>query len=260
VDGGNRNLAISDTILQCINHKNVIEKAVTVANIPQYFRNARKCHVLLDNLASDQPMRSLDDIFDNLKFIDQALAQAGGRPLVTSPLTGEDFNRRLAGWAHDAWCFPVEKSTIEYAAIEPGLLNGYSMCSNHIQSLFDHPYFSRAWCFPEMMLGKNLSIWGANEAAAFHLGDFQAWLELVREVRDKAMKLGTWVEACSPPNASTAIGTILGALAGDEQRLESLQVELHGLTSARTDIINGGPYWWRENYMGISNLLAVASI
>lgn len=42
--------------------------------------------------------------------------------------------------------------------------------------------------------------------------------------------------------------------------LNSLQTQVKGINSARSDIINGGPYWWYENYKGISNVFSVVSI
>ncbi|KAH8898831.1 hypothetical protein GQ53DRAFT_742018 [Thozetella sp. PMI_491] len=57
-----------------------------------------------------------------------------------------------------------------------------------------------------------------------------------------------------------AIDNILRVLEEDILRLVFLKVQVMGITSARTDIINGGPNWWVENYRGVSNIFSAISI
>lgn len=53
---------------------------------------------------------------------------------------------------------------------------------------------------------------------------------------------------------------ILGAIEEDIRILRTLQTVVRGINAARTDIINGGQFWWLENPKGISNIFSAISI
>lgn len=46
----------------------------------------------------------------------------------------------------------------------------------------------------------------------------------------------------------------------DKFWLSFLRTQVQGISSARTDIIAGRPYWWQENHKGICNIFSAISI
>jgi hypothetical protein len=84
-------------------------------------------------------------------------------------------------------------------------------------------------------------------------------MDLATDSMDKAIKLRDWISA---PRVlrNEAFNAIIKGIEDDLLKIHSLQTEVKGLSSARTDIINGCNSWWHENPMGISNIFSVVSI
>lgn len=240
----------------CINQADTSEKSAEISKMYEYYRSARMCHILIDLPEVWNPQH----IVDNLKFIDHILSHMGGAALASEArgLT-ENLTHRLSTWANREWTFPVDKSTVRSAAIDMGVLNCYSTCISHVRSLFDNLYFSRVWTFQEMILGKNITMWGINPNSISYIGELHTWIDLATDSKDKAFKLQMWIENCRVLNTGS-VNAVLRIIEEDNLSLNSLQTQVKGITCARTDIINGGPYWWYENYKGISNIFSAVSI
>ena len=240
----------------CINQTDENEKAEEVPKMNQYYKNAGKCHILMDMVEVWNPQ----DIVENLKFLNHILLHMGGASLASEAIAlTPNMTERLAGWANARWAFPVDETTVRSAAIDKGVLNCYSTCIEHVRSLFDNAYFTRVWTFQEMVLGKNITMWGINRQSIAYIGQLQTWMDLATDAKDKAFKLQAWIEA-SRVLKTESVKAILRIIEEDNLTLASLQIQVLGITSARSDIINGGPSWWHENYKGISNIFSAVSI
>ena len=239
----------------CINQTEP-EKSVEVAKMYEYYKSARRCHIMLDLLEVWNPQ----DIVDNLKFIDHVLSHMRGAALASEAreLT-EKVTSRLTMWANKKWVFPIEESIVRSAAIDMGVLNCYSTCIKHVKSLFDNLYFSRVWTFQEMILGKNITMWGINPESVSCIGQLHTWMDLATDSKDKAYKLQAWIENCRVLETGS-VSAVLRIIEDDNEDLGILQTQVRGISSARTDIINGGPSWWYENWMGVSNIFSAISI
>ena len=110
-----------------------------------------------------------------------------------------------------------------------------------------------------MILGKNITMWGINHKSISCIGEFHTWMDLATDSKDKAAKLQAWIELCRV-HKTASVNAILGIIEDDNLSLSSLQMQVLGIHSARTDIINGGPNWWYENYKGISNIFSAVSL
>lgn len=143
----------------CLNQVDSTEKSAEIAKMYQYYKNARKCHILINMDEVWDPQ----DIVNNLKFLDHILSHMRGAALASEARLTENLANRLLMWANKEgkeWTFPVDKSMVMSAAVDMGVLNCYSTCIGHVRSLFDNLYFSRVWTFQEMILGKNITLWG----------------------------------------------------------------------------------------------------
>jgi hypothetical protein len=240
----------------CINQFDEREKAVEISNMFIYYKNARRCHILLDMPQVWNPQ----EIVDDLKFVDHILAHMGGAALASEAMLTEKLINRLSHWATKRdWTFPVDEMTVRSAAIDMGVLNCYSTCIHHVRSLFENPYFTRVWTFQEMILGKNITMWAINPNTISEIGALHIWMDLATDATDKAFKLQRWIESSRVMNTGSVLA-ILGKIEEDNIVLNSLQMQVMGINSARADIINGGSLWWRENYKGISNIFSAISI
>ncbi|RYP54129.1 hypothetical protein DL768_001014 [Monosporascus sp. mg162] len=240
----------------CLNQEDEDEKAVEIAKMFEYYKSARMCHILLDMPQVWNPQ----EIVDNLKFIDHTLSHMGGTALASEARLTENLTKRLSKWADsDEWAFPVDKVIVRSAAVDMGVLNCYATCINHVRSLFDNMYFTRVWTFQEMILGKNITLWAVNPERIDHIGELDTWMDLAADSKDKAYKLWIWIDGHRFVNTAS-VNAILGKIAEDKEALDSLQMQVRGISGARTDIINGGPWWWRENYKGISNIFSAVSL
>ncbi|CZR64380.1 uncharacterized protein PAC_14278 [Phialocephala subalpina] len=239
----------------CINQTDENEKNVEIPKMYEYYKSARKCYVLMDMDEVWNPQ----DIVDNLKFIDHILSHMGGASLASEARLTENLTNRLSMWANTNWTFPMDDSTVRSAAIDMGVLNCYSTCISRVRSLFSNLYFSRVWTFQEMLLGKNITIYGINGESISCIGELDTWMDLATDSKDKAYKLQAWI-VTSRVLRTASVNAILRIIEEDCLSLDSLQTQVKGISSARTDIINGGPNWWHENHKGISNIFSAISI
>lgn len=239
----------------CINQIESPEKSAEIAKMYQYYKSARKCHILLDMEEVWKPQ----DIVNDLQFIDHILSHMGGAALASEANLSPNLTQRLSRWADKKWTFGLGESLVKSAAIDTGLINCYSTCVRNVRSLFDNPYFTRVWTFQEMLLGKNITMWGNNGKELCQIGKLNNWMDLATDSKDKALKLLDWIESCRVlKNAS--VNAILQKIQEDNSSLNSLQMQVMGMSCARTDIINGGPNWWYENHKGISNVFSAISL
>ncbi|CAM1505828.1 Fc.00g114650.m01.CDS01 [Cosmosporella sp. VM-42] len=240
----------------CINQTDDKEKNAEVVKMYEYYRSARSCYILVE----------MDDVWDpqkivnDLRFLGHILSNMGGTTLASEAKSlTTNLTNQLSEWAKKPWTFGVHPSIVQSAAIDMGVLNCYSTCIHHVRSLFENPYFTRMWTFQEMILGKNITMWGISPRDISCIGELHIWMDLATDAKDKAYKLQEWVENCWHVKPDS-VNTILRFIEDDNQTLSSLQLQVKGISSARTDIINGGPYWWYENYMGVSNIFSAVSI
>ncbi|KAK7424052.1 hypothetical protein QQX98_000662 [Neonectria punicea] len=216
----------------CINQTDENEKASEIPKMFEYYRNAERCHLLLDMEEKRIPQKIVDD----LKFIDHILYHMRGAALATEAVgLTDNLISRLAQWANTKWKFDIAQSTVRSAAIDMGVVNCYSTCIDRVTSLFDNAYFSRVWTFQEMILGKNITMWGINPRSMFYIGQLHTWMDLAIDCTDKAVKLRDWIEN-GRFLKTAAVNAILRVI---EEDVESL---------------------WRENYKGVSNIFSAISI
>ncbi|KAI9172579.1 hypothetical protein HJFPF1_02085 [Paramyrothecium foliicola] len=240
----------------CLNQANQVEKDTEIAKMFQYYKYARRCHILVDMTEVWNPQ----DIVNDLKFLDHVLTHMRGAALASEAVgLTENMIGRLSAWSEANWSFPMDKMMAKSAAIDLGVLNCYATCINHVKSLFANSYFSRVWTFQEMILGKNIIMWGINRDHISCIGELHIWNDLATDVKDKAIKLREWIQDSRRLNTST-VKAILRIIEEDSVILNSLQIQVEGMNSARTDIINGGPYWWCENHKGVSNIFSAISM
>jgi Heterokaryon incompatibility protein (HET) len=240
----------------CINQADESEKSAEMSKMFDYYRSARMCYILIDLPDVWKPQ----DIVDNLQFIDHILSHMHGAALASEAkgLT-QNLTNRLAWWANAEWTFDMDKSKVRAAAIDMGVLNCYSTCISNVRSVFQNLYFTRVWTFQEMLLGNNITMWGINPDRISCIGELHIWMDLAIDSKDKAYKLQTWIDT-SRVLKTASVNAILRIIEEDHESLDSLQTQVKGISCARTDIINGGPEWWKENYKGISNIFSAISI
>ncbi|KAK4099513.1 hypothetical protein N658DRAFT_159790 [Parathielavia hyrcaniae] len=278
----------------CLDQENAAEKLAEVGQMYEYYKNAEQCHIILDmddgaegeseegeqqedeedqeaenGGGADQPLGAPSTIYnpvwepqtiiDDLKFLDHILHHMVGAARATDALLSTNVVRQLSEWAQAPWRFPVSQAAVRAAAVEPGVLNCYATCVSQVRSLFRNLYFSRVWTFQEMLLGKNITMWGVNPDDMKCIGQFGTWMDLAIDASDKAVKLRDWVDECRKFN-TRGINAILQVIEEDLLTLRFLRTQVQGINSARTDIISGGPYWWRDNYKGICNIFSAISI
>ncbi|KEF51132.1 uncharacterized protein A1O9_12746 [Exophiala aquamarina CBS 119918] len=241
----------------CINQADENERSAEISKMYEYYSNADTCHILLGMTKVWDPQV----IVNNLHFVDHILAHMGGAALASeAPGLTTNSTRRLAQWENDEkWAFPVVESTVRAAAIDMGVLNCYATCVSHVKSMFDNPYFFRVWTFQEMILGKNITMWGINQEKISEIGKLSTWMDLAIDSQDKAVKLLNWIRE-SRALKTASVNTILRFIEEDCHSLDALQTQVKGISSARTDIINGGPSWWHGNHKGVSNIFSAVSI
>jgi len=240
----------------CIIQTSKVDQAIEVSKMFEYYKSAQRCHVLLDMPVVWDPQQ----IVDNLKFVDHVLVHMEGASLAAgAPGIMPEQRTRLKEWTDADWTFGIPQAMVRSAAIDMGVLNCYSTCVKHVRSLFRNPYFTRVWTFQEMILGKNVVMWAVDRKNMAHIGELDTWMDLAVDSMDKALKLQTWIENSRKMN-SALINAILRVIEEDILSLISLQLQVRGIESARTDIINGGPYWWYENRRGVANIFSAVSL
>jgi hypothetical protein len=239
----------------CLNQEDGKEMSVETAKMYQYYKSARKCYILMEMEEEWYPQ----EIVDNLKFIDHVLAYMRGAALASEAKLTENLTNRLSMWANAEWKFPLDISVVKSAAIDLGVINCYWTNVNRVITLFDNAYFTRVWTFQEMLLGKNITMYGVNKQRIFCLGELDTWMDLATDSNDKASKLDKWIKN-SRVLTTASVNAVLGVLEEDCLILQYLQIQVQGISSARTDIISGGSNWWHENYKGINNVFSAISM
>lgn len=241
----------------CINQSDPAEKAVEIGRMYDYYRSAATCHILVDMADVWDPQGIVDD----LKFVDHVLGNMRGASLAAEAVgLTQNLIDRLASWGTQRdWAFDLSAATVRSAGVDLGVLNCYATCIRRVRDLFDNAYFSRVWTFQEMILGKNITIWGLAPDRISCIGAMHTWMDLATDAKDKAIKLLDWIENCRFLNTAT-VNAVLLVIADDVTSLSALQTQVQGIMSARTDIINGGPLWWCENYRGIANVFSAVSL
>ncbi|KAL4902194.1 hypothetical protein BDW74DRAFT_181044 [Aspergillus multicolor] len=283
----------------CFDQENQAEKSAEVARMYEYYKSAETCHIIInmdefggandddedvdidleeedeeDEDANEpgaaggpfsapstihNPVWDPQTIVDDLKFLDHILHHMVGAARATDALLSPNVIRQLSDWSAAPWLFRMSQSAVKAAAVEPGILNCYATCVSHVRSLFRNLYFSRVWTFQEMLLGKNITMWGVNPEDMKCIGPFGTWMDLAIDASDKAVKLRDWIDKCRELN-TRGVNAILQVIQEDLLGLTFLRTQVQGINSARTDIINGGPYWWLDNYKGIANVFSAISI
>jgi hypothetical protein len=240
----------------CINQTDEEEKAHEIPKMHFYYKRAQNCHILLDMAEIWNPL----EIVDDLQFVGHILSHMGGTALASEAvgLTRNLINR-LSEWSNKEWAFPMDKSMVRSTAVDMGVLNCYSTCVTRVMSLFRNFYFRRVWTFQEMILGKNVSLWAINPKGIVSIGEFDTWMDLATDSKDRAHKLYWWIDSCRYLR-SGSIDAILRIIDEDKLILNSLQIQVRGISSARSDIINGGRSWWYENIKGVSNVFSAISL
>ncbi|KAI1123706.1 heterokaryon incompatibility protein-domain-containing protein [Nemania abortiva] len=242
----------------CINKTNKGHEAEELSKMFEYYKHAKNCYLLIDMPALFDPSKIAGD----LKLLDHIISNIGGASLVSdSGRLSRELEERRRRWAGDEpWVRPeLPKSKVTSAGIDLGVLNCYNTCVTYVHSLFGNKYFTRVWTFQEMILGKNIQIIGVAKGRMSGIGPLQEWMDLASDCRDKATKLYNWINTPRAVN-TTAINVVLGVISSDIRILRTLQTIVRGINAARTDIINGGQFWWRENPKGISNIFSAISI
>jgi hypothetical protein len=240
----------------CINQQDPKECDGEVVKMFEYYKSADTCHILLK--MDHKPWNPLE-IVNDLKFIDHVLHHMHGTALASEARLTDNLKRRLVEWAERDWDFPVHGSIVQSAAIEMGILNCYSVCVSRVMSLFKNRYFTRVWTFQEMLLGKNITMWGVNQTQVTEIGKLDHWMDLATDSKDKASKLHKWILE-SREHYTASCQAVLVQIEDDVDYLDSLKIQAQGIMAARTDILNGGPDWWRTNYGGVSNIFSAASL
>jgi hypothetical protein len=239
----------------CINQTDAREKATEISKMYEYFISARKCHILLDMDEVWNPQ----EIVDDLTFIDPYCTTRPGDSLRQAMGLPQNVINHLSMWATREWTFGLPEELVQSTSIDIGVLNCYSTSIGKVKSLFNNPYFFRMWTFQEMILGKNITVWGINADRMSFIGVLDRWMDLATHATDKAYKLQRWIDKSfiMKPAAVTAI---LSIIQNDMLSLGSLKTQVRGIYSARSDIIMGGPSWWTGNPKGVSNIFSAVSI
>ncbi|KAI0147684.1 hypothetical protein GGR57DRAFT_476355 [Xylariaceae sp. FL1272] len=241
----------------CISEANKREQAAEIAKRDDYYRAAKRCYILVDMPEIFYPQQ----VVDNLKFLDHVLSLIPEAAMASDSVElTEKTASRLWIWANEIpWAFSLEKATVRSAAVDMGVINCYSTCTSQIKSVFRNEYFSRVWTFQEMLLGKNVEVFAMDSQNVSCIGTLDIWMDLATDAMDKATKLHEWIENARVRRTSS-VNLILRFIEEDVVRLDFLQTQARGIMCARTDIINGGPQWWVQNYKGVSNIFSAISL
>lgn len=241
----------------CINQSDDVEKAGELENMYEYYTCAEHCHILLDTDQVWDPQHTVED----LRFLGHLLTHMLGTAVADKAKLSDDMIERIAMWGDDnkkPWTFGMSKREVASAGLEPGVLNCFSTSTMRIRSIFQHLYFSRVWTFQEMLLGKNITMWTIDEKRVARIGEFDTWMDLATDANDRAVKLYRWIDE-SRELKSAGVNAILGLVAEDLLTLATLQAQVRGIHAARTDIISGGPSWWKDNHGGVANVFSAIS-
>ncbi|KAJ2989650.1 hypothetical protein NUW58_g3364 [Xylaria curta] len=242
----------------CLNKTDRQQEGEEIAKMFQYYKNARNCYLMID-----MPVRfDTLQITEDLKLLDHILSNVGGASMVSdTKQLSPKLEKRRKEWAEGKPWVGSEsyKSRVKAAGIDLGVMNCYNTCITQVISLFRNQYFTRVWTFQEMILGKNIEIVGVTGGEMSPIGSLFHWMELAYDCRDKAWKLYNWIN--NPRMVkNVSIDLVLAFIDIDHAVLVTLQRQMRGIDAAKTDIINGGQFWWKENPTGVSNIFSAISI
>ncbi|PQE10569.1 Heterokaryon incompatibility protein [Rutstroemia sp. NJR-2017a BVV2] len=226
----------------CLNQEDETEMNVEVLKMYEYYKSARKCYALMEMHDVWDPQNIVTD----LRHIDHILTYMTGTALAEEAGMGRNVINFLDKWSNANWVFPMDRTTAMSAAIELGVLNCYATCIGRVKSLFKNEYFTRVWTFQEMLLGKNITIYGINEVDIECVGQLMTWMNLATDCVDKALKLRDWIDR-SRDIKNALVYTVMRIINEDLLNLGFLKAQARGINSAKSDIINGGPFWWHDN-------------
>ncbi|KAJ0419154.1 heterokaryon incompatibility protein-domain-containing protein [Aspergillus carlsbadensis] len=279
----------------CVDQENEAEKSAEIGRMYEYYKSADRCHIIINmddvldppnthksetkGQNQDQKGEGLENnaetssgatvrhssvwnpqaIVDDLKFLDHVLHHTVIAAVATDALLTPHVVEQLSAWETAPWLFQISQMAVRAAAVEPGIVNCYATCVKHVRSLFRNLYFSRVWTFQEMLLGKNITMWGVDLSVMECIGQFDTWMDLAVDASDKAAKLSQWIDD-GRVFRTNGINAILQVIEEDQVALSFLRTQVQGISSARTDIIAGGPRWWQDNHKGISNVFSAISI
>ncbi|PQE27879.1 Ankyrin and het domain protein [Rutstroemia sp. NJR-2017a BBW] len=239
----------------CLNQEDEAEKKAEVLKMYEHYKSGRKCYALMEMHDVWDPQKIVID----LNSIDHILSYMTGTALAKEAGLGRNLIDYLEDWSKAKWVFPMDRTTTMSAAIDLGVLNCYATCIGRVKSLFDNVWFTRVWTFQEMLLGKNITIYGMNQDNIACVGELATWMNLATDCFDKATKLRVWIDR-SRVMKNAVVSTVLRIIYEDLWDLWFLSVQARGINTAKSDILNGGPFWWRENYKGVANVFSAISI
>lgn len=227
-------------------------EAAEVASKYEYFKYADHCHILLDMSVGLKPRETSD----NLRLLDHLFSAMACSALVSEANLGAKVENLLCEWASEKiWTFDMPISMAQATGIGVGVLNCYASVVRHVKSLFYSIFSARVL---EILLGKNVKIWETSDGSPYLIGELGAWMDLVTDSQDKAHKILAWIKTSRMLNTKS-IDTVLQAIENDILDLDNLQTQFLGISAARTDILVGGPEWWRHNSKGVSNTFSAIS-
>jgi hypothetical protein len=226
----------------CLNQQDEAEMDAEVLKMYEYYKSARKCYALMEMHDVWKPQNIVND----LKSIDHILSYMTGTALAKEAKLGRNLIKYLEKWSNAKWVFPMDRTTTMSAAIDLGVLNCYATCIGRVKSLFENVYFTRVWTFQEMLLGKNITIYAMNKDNRECVGELATWMNLATDCFDKATKLKVWIDD-SRVVKNALVYTVMRIIHDDLRDLRFLSAQARGINTAKSDIINGGPFWWRDN-------------
>ncbi|KAI0437187.1 heterokaryon incompatibility protein-domain-containing protein [Xylaria telfairii] len=241
----------------CINDADENQESEEVYKMFQYYKHAKNCYLMIETPEQFDPKQIAED----LKFLDHIRSNIGGASMVSDSMKlSSKLEERLRQWAEERpWVGVLSKARVTSAGIDLGVMNCYNTCVEHVRSLFENEYFTRVWTFQEMILGKNIEIVGTTRGKLSSIGSLYQWFELASDCRDKSEKLYGWI-AGARAVGTASVSLVLAFIQDDIDTLLALQRQIRGINAARTDIINGGQYWWQENPSGVRNIFSAISL
>ncbi|PQE30013.1 Ankyrin and het domain protein [Rutstroemia sp. NJR-2017a WRK4] len=239
----------------CLNQDDKAEMDAEVLKMYEHYKGARKCYVLMEMHDVWKP----EAIVIDLNSIDHILSYMKGTALAKEAGLGRNLIKYLEDWSKAKWVFSIDRTTTESAAIDIGVLNCYATCIGRVKSLFDNVWFTRVWTFQEMLLGKNITIYATNQDKIECVGELATWMNLATDCFDKATKLRVWIDR-SRVLKNAVVLTVMRIIYDNLWDLWFLSVQARGINTAKSDILNGGPFWWQENYRGGANVFSAISI
>jgi hypothetical protein len=206
---------------------------IPVADFLLQYKSASRCYILSEMDVVYNPQV----VVDNLWFLGHILSSIGGAALASEVKDlSENLIQKLQRWADIKWLFRIDPNIVRSAGIDMGVINCYSTCVHQVRSLLGNLYFTRVWTFQEMLLGQNITMYGIDEHHVSCLGQFDSWMDLATETKDKAIALRDWIAQSRRLNTSS-IGSYSSTALQDTLELRKLKyVPHHALPSHWVEI------------------------